>query len=143
MSFGTPMGSARIAAVPTAVPPPPPIETMPSIRPSRWSRAATSAAPRAITAMASPRSFRARSDGEVGATGAGDLVGGDVGREKRLAENADVDHERRDARRLDPRLEIRELDALGVERTDDGNDLRSFSPACPEYTSSRPSGAKG
>ena len=94
MSFGTPTGSVRIAAVPIAVPPPPPIETTPSMRPSRWSRAATSAAPRAAAAIASPRSSRARRAARSERAGAGNLLAGTVGCEDRLAENADVDHER-------------------------------------------------
>ena len=85
--------------------------------------------------------------GEVGAAGAGDLVGTNAGCEKRLAENADVDHERGDAGRLDPRLEVRELDALGVERADDRHDLRVHVPPPPESAGSvcrdRPSGKAG
>ncbi len=61
ISFGTPTGSVRIAAVIIAVPPPPPRPSTASMRPSRC-RAGTSAqAPRSIASMAGPRSRAARS----------------------------------------------------------------------------------
>ena len=105
-----------------------PSTTMPSMRPSRWSRATTSAAPRAIAAIASPRSFPARSAARSAPPARATSSAAMSGANSRRAEDADVDHQRRDARRLDPRLEIGELDALGVERTDDGNDLLHFPP---------------
>src|SRR5262245_22526928 len=53
---------------------------------------------------------------EIAPAGTGDLGCGDVGRERRITEYAGIDHQRRDALRLDLALEISELDALGIER---------------------------
>ena len=61
MSFGTPIGSRRIAVVAIAEPPEPPSAPIASSRPSEWSRVTTSAAPRAITSTAAPRSPAAAS----------------------------------------------------------------------------------
>jgi hypothetical protein len=61
ISFGTPMGSARIACVAIAVPPEPPSARMPSSRPSSCSRRTTASAPRAIASTAAPRSPNATS----------------------------------------------------------------------------------
>ena len=58
MSLGKPTGSARMADVQMAVPPPPPNEITPSTRPSRCNRARTNGAARVIRATASPRSRR-------------------------------------------------------------------------------------
>src|SRR5215207_5341809 len=56
ISFGTPTGSARIAAVAIAVFPDPPAPSTPSIRPSACSRRASAAAASAIVPTAVPRS---------------------------------------------------------------------------------------
>jgi hypothetical protein len=56
MSFGTPIGSSRIAWVTRAEPPEPPRPPIASSRPSAWSRFTISAAPRAIVSIAAPRS---------------------------------------------------------------------------------------
>ena len=60
MSLGKPSGSARMPAVAMAVPPPPPSEITPSMRPSACSLARTTGAACDIAATASPRSCRAR-----------------------------------------------------------------------------------
>ena len=60
-SLGTPIGSARIAAVTTAEPPVPPMPMTPSNRPWSCSRRTTAAAPALMTFIASPRSCFARS----------------------------------------------------------------------------------
>ena len=60
ISFGTPIGSCRIAWVTSAEPPEPPSPPIASSRPSAWSRFTTSAAPRAIVSTAAPRSPAAR-----------------------------------------------------------------------------------
>ena len=52
ISFGTPTGSARIAAVAIAVLPEPPAPSTPSIRPSACSRRASAAAASAIVPTA-------------------------------------------------------------------------------------------
>ena len=56
ITFGNPIGNARIAAVAIAVPPPPPREITPSIFFSVTSRDSTIGAPSDIAATASPRS---------------------------------------------------------------------------------------
>ena len=61
ISFGTPTGRARIADVAIDEPPEPPSPRTPSSRPSACSRRTISAAPRAITATAAPRSPAAAS----------------------------------------------------------------------------------
>src|SRR5690606_21004229 len=72
-----------MALVPTAVPPPPPMEMMPSTRPSRCSRCTTAATPRVITSRASPRSRRATSSSSVAppaaATSAAEMSGSKAG----------------------------------------------------------------
>ena len=109
--------------------------------PSRVGRAASSAAPRAAPATASPRSFRADRGAASEPAGADDLVARRCRAGTRGSpRHAGVDHQGRDARRLDPRLEIREFDALGVERTDDGNDLFDLPPSAPNTTIVSPVG---
>src|SRR5436190_9931147 len=61
ITLGNPIGRARIAAVPIAVPPPPPSEMTPSIFFSAASRPSTRGAPFDIAATVSPRSRRATS----------------------------------------------------------------------------------
>ena len=61
ISFGTPTGSVRIAAVIIAVPPPPPSPSTPSNRPAAKSAGTSAHAPRCIVSTALPRSPRARS----------------------------------------------------------------------------------
>ena len=56
ISFGTPTGNARIAAVAIAVFPDPPAPSTPSIAPAAWRRLASLAAPSAIARTAPPRS---------------------------------------------------------------------------------------
>ena len=61
ISFGTPIGSSRIACVTSADPPDPPSPPIASRRPSAWRRLTISAAPRAMAAIAAPRSPAAAS----------------------------------------------------------------------------------
>ncbi len=61
ITLGKPMGSARIAAVPMAVPPPPPSEITPSILPASTSFVRMAAAAWAMAVTLSPRSLRATS----------------------------------------------------------------------------------
>jgi hypothetical protein len=56
ITLGTPNGSARMAAVDTAVPEPPPRPRIPSMVLSRYSAVTTATAPAAIAASAAPRS---------------------------------------------------------------------------------------
>ena len=62
ISFGTPMGSLRIACVTSADPPEPPRPPIASSLPSTWRRSTISAAPRAIVSTAAPRSPAAARD---------------------------------------------------------------------------------
>ena len=61
ISLGNPMGKARMAAVPIAVPPPPPREISPWIRPVATSCDTTNGAAFTMAATASPRSRLAAS----------------------------------------------------------------------------------
>src|SRR4051812_10620328 len=61
ISFGTPIGSARMAWVTSAEPPEPPSPPTASSRPSAYRRFTISAAPRAIVSTAAPRSPAAAS----------------------------------------------------------------------------------
>ena len=56
MTFGSPSGSARMAAVPIAVPPDPPSDSTPCIRPSAASRESVTAAAPAMASTIAPRS---------------------------------------------------------------------------------------
>ena len=58
MSLGNPSGSARMPAVPIAVPPPPPSEITPSIVPASASFARNAGTAAAIAATQAPRSVR-------------------------------------------------------------------------------------
>ena len=63
MSFGNPIGSGRMAADAIAVPPPPPSEITPWMRPSATIRSSSRGAAPAIADTHSPRSPRATSPG--------------------------------------------------------------------------------
>src|ERR1035437_7644048 len=83
ITLGTLTGRARMAAVDTAVPEPPPRPRIPSRAPSRYSIVTTFSAPDDIAASAAPRSFEAislsRSAPAALASSRRDMVGGNPG----------------------------------------------------------------
>jgi hypothetical protein len=93
MTFGNPMGNARMAAVPMAVPPPPPREMTPSILFSRASLSSSAGAPRDIASTASPRSRFATTFARSTDAGGCDLFPGDIGFQFGWFERAGVDHQ--------------------------------------------------
>ena len=79
ITFGRPTGSARMAVVAIEVPPLPPIDRMPSTRPSARRRVTTAARPAAIARIASslwsPDAIRARSTPAASATTSREMSG--------------------------------------------------------------------
>ena len=93
MTFGNPIGNARMAAVPMAVPPPPPREITPSILFScgQLEQQRRRAAGHRVHCFAS---IALRDDcREVNGCGGSDLFARDVGFQFRWFECADVDHQ--------------------------------------------------
>ena len=82
ITFGTPTGSVRIAAVIIVVPPPPPRPSTPSKRPCAYHAGSSAHAPRCITSTACAAIAAGAQRREVAAAGAGDVVGGDVRRRR-------------------------------------------------------------
>ena len=74
-TLGTPVGSARMAAAMTLVPPEPPMPMMPASRPDLCNWAASTAAPIAMTFIARPRSAACAETLQVSAASMGDHIG--------------------------------------------------------------------
>ena len=117
ISFGTPTGSAAIAAAPSSAPSAPPRQSAPSTRRSAQSRSSDRA--HALLHLLHRRPARARRAHvvELAARGPGNLGARHVClAADALAEDARVDHDRLTAERADPVAHVRGLLALGVER---------------------------
>ena len=123
ISFGTPTGSARIAAVAIAVFPDPPAARTPWQRPSSNSRRTTTGAAAHIASTAGPRSVSA---GEVEPARGGQLLARTSGSHARWPLRADVDERATATPGLaEPVAEERELLPLGVERADEDDGRRT------------------
>ncbi len=119
MTFGTPTGSVRIAAVTIVVPPPPPRPSTPSNRPSAYQAGRRAHAPRCIASTACPRSPRARSVARsVPAARATSSAPTSVSISG-LSEHAEVHEQRAVAARVNQVAHVAVLVALGVERAEE------------------------
>ena len=119
ISFGTPTGSACMAAAPSSAPSAPPRHSTPCTRPSAYSRSTTARTPSSISCTAAPREPASRIVVEPVPGGARDLLARDVGRAAvGLAEDPGVDHDRARAERAQPVADVGDLGPLGVEGAD-------------------------
>ena len=135
ISFGRPIGSARIAAVAIVVLPEPPAASTPSHCFVARSASTVARAPSAIAATAEPRSPAARSACEVGAAGAGHLRRRRWSRSRGVLADAGVDDDHVDAAVTETIAKERALGALRVERPD--QDDRRHRSTCPAPLSGR------
>ncbi len=119
ITFGTPSGSARIAAVPMVVPAEPPSASTPDSSPRAYASRASRAAPSAALVTASPRSACLPHGLERRPRQLEDALARDVGGDCRAAERADVDERHGDAPRRQQVADEGGLAALGVERREE------------------------
>ena len=118
ISFGSPIGSARMAAVAIVVLPDPPAASTPSHRFVACSASTVARAPSAIADTAAPRSPASRSCCQLRAAGARHLVGRDGREVVVVLADAAVDDDHVDAAVTETIAEERALGALRVERPD-------------------------
>ena len=118
ISFGTPNGNARMAAVPMVVPAEPPRPRTPSTFPWAKRSPAIRAAPRAAASTAWPRSPVFRHGFQAGPGRGEDFLAGNVGRKMRRLQNAGVENQRVDSGLSQQVADELHFDALGVQRAD-------------------------
>ena len=137
ITFGTPSGSARIAAVAIVVPADPPRPRMPDTSPRAYASRASLAAPAAafVTALATVGSLPHRFDRRLRQLE--DPLARHIGRDRGRAESADVDEGHGDAPR---RQECAHEVGLAPFRVERGEEENGRHQAVAHYTQPAPGG---